>query len=283
MQDYAPKIFHEYIPSNSGIKKAIKKGRFIIDGKIAQTGTWIQKGQQIVLIASNESSQKVYEFPLKVLFEDETMAAILKPSGIKVSGNSFKTIANALLFNLNSSKEPDALSKPTPVHRLDSPTSGILLVAKTKTAQISLGKQFEDNLLQKQYTAIVQGEIHSKVKIETPIDGKEAETAFEILQVVKSLKYDQLSFLKVTPKTGRTHQIRIHLASIGHPIIGDKLYGDPNQNRSTGKGLFLSATQITFLHPKTKEQTTVEIDVPTKFTSLMNREQKRYSSNILRE
>ncbi len=278
LQDYAPKVFHKYIPSNSGIKKAIKCGRFLADGEIAKTGTWVQKGQHLELIESLESNQKVYEFPMNVLFEDEQMAAIMKPSGIKVSGNTFKTVANALLFNLTISNAPDFLAKPTPVHRLDSATSGILLIAKTKTAQIELGKQFENNLLQKQYCAIVQGEVHSKVNIDTPIDGKRAETSFEIIKVIKSVKYKELSCLKVAPKTGRTHQIRIHLASIGHPIIGDKLYGQQNQNRSNGKGLFLCASEITFLHPKTFKKTTIKIEVPSKFTSLLNREKRRYNT-----
>ncbi|WP_227807492.1 RluA family pseudouridine synthase [Lutibacter profundi] len=201
----------------------------------------------------------------------------MKPAGITVSGNAFKTIANALAFNLKKSSQQDALDIPTPVHRLDNQTSGILLIAKTKTAQIELGKQFTNQTIQKKYYAISIGKVTKNQNITLSIDGKFAETSFEIVKVVKSLKFNALTCLKISPKTGRTHQIRIHLASIGHPILGDKLYGN-KETLHKGKGLFLCASEIQFSHPKTSKIIHLKINIPHKFKSVFIRERRRWKT-----
>lgn len=277
MQEYATDIFKTYIPSKSGIKKAIKKGLIKVDNKSGLTATWIKPNQKIILHRENKP-EKQYKLKLQIVFEDDFIAIINKPAGILVSGNKFKTIANALAFNLIKSKQPDALAKPTPVHRLDTPTSGLLLIAKTKTAQISLGNQFKENTIKKTYHALVLGKPKSNKVIATPIGLKKAETYFEVLQTVSSVKNKALSLLKVIPKTGRTHQIRIHLSSIGFPIYGDKLYCPP-ENLKKHKGLFLAATSISLLHPKTLEKKYFNIAVPPKFTSLLKREKTYYNQN----
>lgn len=277
LQDYAPKIFDDYIPSHSGIKKAIKRGQFLANGVIAQTGTWINHGQVLELVEDETPQPKVYKFKLEVIFEDDHLAVIYKPSGLTVSGNSFKTVSNALPHNLKKGFLSDSLSWPTPVHRLDNQTSGLLLIAKTKTAQIELGKQFSNHTIQKIYCAIVVGETLINKIINFPIEQKDAETSFEIIKVVKSLKYQNLSCLKVYPKTGRTHQIRIHLAAIGHPVLGDKLYGE-NEFLHRGNGLFLCASEVKFMHPKTFETIHLKIDPPHKFKSLLIREKRRWNT-----
>lgn len=229
------------------------------------------------MLESPQAQPKIFECSLDVKYEDEEIAVINKPAGLSVSGNAYKTIYNALPFNLKKSKSKDSLPWPTPVHRLDNPTSGLLLIAKTKTAQIELGNQFNNQTIQKKYCTIVIGKIHTTQVIKTPIEAKEAETSFEIIKEINSLKYEQLSCLKVTPKTGRTHQIRIHLASIGHPILGDKLYGN-KETLHKGKGLFLCASEIKFLHPKTFKIIELKIEIPQKFNSMLVREKRRWNT-----
>jgi len=235
----------------------------------------VQFGQTIDLLETPQSQPKIFELPLEILFEDHHMAAIHKPAGFSVSGNAYKTIYNALPFNLKKSTEPDALPWPTPVHRLDNQTSGILLIAKTKIAQIALGNQFENHTILKKYCAIVIGKVLTNGKIKTPIEDKIAKTDFEVVCKVNSLRFAHLSLLNVFPKTGRTHQIRIHLATIGHPIFGDKLNVEEKMLHR-GKGLFLCAQEILFLHPKTSVEINLKIEIPHKFKSLLLREQRRW-------
>ena len=263
------------IPSRAGIKKAIKRGQFTLDGNIAVPGKWIEEGQVIELFDLVFPPSKEYYLDLEVLFEDAYMAVVNKPAGIVVSGNQFKTIENALPHNLESSNEVDVLAWPRPVHRLDSPTSGVLLVAKTRKAQINLGQQFEQKRIQKGYRAILIGEVEASGMITESIEGLESKSAFELISKVPSLQNGFLSLVNLYPLTGRTHQLRIHTASIGHPIMGDKLYGNQGQHIK-GKGLFLSAVSIEFKHPITKEDMSFIIDEPAKFKSLLNREESRF-------
>ncbi len=275
LSDYAPIAFNQIIASRKGIKKAIKKGAISINGKLATTAHWVKPGQLLTFHEIPLVKKRQLEMPLKVILEDDHLAVINKPAGIPVSGNQFRTIENALVYNLKPSSQKDCLSWPRPVHRLDALTCGLLLIAKTSKASVALNKQFQEKTIFKQYIAIVSGKAHEEGYLDQPIDQKQAFTAYKCLLKHRSIKNDWLSMLSVYPKTGRTHQIRIHLSQVGHPILGDKLYGIEG-NIKRGKGLFLCAVALSFEHPFNGNSVNVEIDPPPKFLKTMLREESMW-------
>lgn len=270
LQEYGVSIFAS-LPTKSSLKKALKKEIILLDGKPAKTSDWIIEGQEITLLEIENTVKKVFSLPLEVLFEDDGLAVVHKPAGIPTSGNYFKTINNALSFNLKESKAVDALPAPLPVHRLDNPTSGLLLIAKSKSAQVALNRLFQERKIQKTYHALVVGKVERDFRIKTPIAEKNAETAIEVIAHYL-IKGSHFSMVKALPKTGRTHQIRIHLSEHGHAIVGDKLYGKASEIIKSG-GLFLTATGLEFQHPITGEQLRLEQNLPKKFKKIGNSEE----------
>ncbi len=274
LYDYAQQIF-KTVPSRKGIKKAIAREEIIVDGEKTTTGLWVKPGQKIELLASNVNPPKAYHLKLKVVYEDEYLAVIDKPAGIPVSGNQFRTIQNALIGNIKDSQEEDALPWPKPVHRLDSPTSGLLLIAKTAAALVKLGQQFEQKEIQKKYNAIVIGKLSNNGTIDAEIEGLKSLTEYKLIISVPSLRNKHLSLVELFPKTGRTHQLRIHLSQLGFPILGDKIYGKEGEVLK-GKGLFLSAVELIFIHPTTQMPLTIELPLPNKFNTTLEREKTRW-------
>lgn len=265
-QEYAVGIF-KTIPTKSGIKKAIKKKLISIDGVLATTAKYISGGEKVDLFQSeNSSTFERLELTLEVLFEDDYLAIIYKPSGILVSGNKFVTITNALTQNLKKSNVSDAV-KPQPIHRLDYPTSGLLLIGKTNTAITALGKLFKDKQITKTYFAIAIGKMNPKGIINFDVDGKESNTEFEVLKTVKSERFEFLNLVKLLPKTGRKHQLRKHLFAIENPILGDKEYFLEDKVLN-GKGLFLHAATLDFIHPFTKDKISITKELPKKFIKI---------------
>jgi len=272
--DYGLQAFKEFTSRKSFIK-AIKRGEFRIDGKLATTARYIKTGMEIELLDLEIAPPEAYAIKLDVVYEDEDLAVIFKPAGIEVSGNKFKTVNNALLNNVKLSSRDDALKIPRPVHRLDFPTSGLLLIAKTRSALPDLGRQFEDKVVQKRYRAVVMGQIPESGILNNPINGQSAESHYQLVSTVKSIKSGTLSLIDLWPKTGRTHQLRIHTAELGYPILGDSLYG-PKGKILRGKGLFLCAVELNFKHPFTGEMIKIETEDPAKFAHFMQGEQRRW-------
>lgn len=266
LQEYAVGIFTT-ISTKSALKKVIKKGLIQVNNEISSTARFIHGGEIISLCAEEKpKTKKELKLKLKVLFEDDYLAIVYKPAGILVSGNEFMTIDNALEQNLEKSKQNDTI-RPRPVHRLDYPTSGLLLIGKTASSILALNKLFENKEIQKTYYAVTIGKMKPSGSIHLPIDGKESLSHFEVLETIVSERFDALNLVKLNPKTGRRHQLRKHLSEIGNPILGDHEYGKENLILK-GKGLYLHAATLGFIHPFIKEKMKIDSELPKKFEKL---------------
>jgi len=266
LQEYGVGIFMAAL-TKSALKKALKKKFIRVNDAIATSATFINGGECISLSIPEEvNPKKKLDFQLKVLFEDDHLAVIHKPAGIMVSGNSFKTITNALAQNIQTSTHPDA-TKPQPVHRLDYETTGVLLVGKTNSSIRALNKMFEDKKIEKTYYAVTIGEMNDRGKIASDIDGKKSLSNYTVFESVPSKRFGTLNLVKLDPKTGRRHQLRKHLSSINNPILGDKEYGIENLILN-GKGLYLHAYSLNFIHPFTNKQVYIKDELPQKFKKL---------------
>jgi 23S rRNA pseudouridine1911/1915/1917 synthase len=228
------------------------------------------------------------DIPLDVLYEDEYLMAICKPAGMVVHpapGQRQGTVVNALLFRWGQAGLADTL-RPGIVHRLDKDTSGVLLVAKDLRTQEQLARQFKERHVHKAYVAVVVGHFSAPVgEIALPIGrhpvdrkkmsvhARRSRTAVSRYQVVA--ESDGVSLVHLFPETGRTHQLRVHLAAIGHPIVGDKVYGTPRalRNRAPAAATFprqaLHAEAIRFLHPVSGAMLTIRAPYPADFSQLL--------------
>jgi len=250
----------------------LKKEFVTVNGDTASTATFIRGGETICLsIPEGASTLKRLNLPLEVLYEDEYLAAVRKPAGILVSGNRFKTIARALPHNLRPSTLPDA-TVPQPVHRLDYATTGILLAGKTSLSIRTLNKIFERKKIEKTYYAVAVGEMNQSGKITDSIDGKKAHTEYVVQASVPSERFGQLNLVRLIPGTGRRHQLRKHLSGIGNPVLGDATYGSEPLILK-GKGLYLHAFSLKFVHPFTQQKISITDELPEKFRKIFTNHQ----------
>ena len=261
--------------SKSAANKAIQGQRLFLNGKMAQVSDMVENGDKIELKGSGVKKIKKYDLDLEIIFEDDYLIAVNKPSGIAVNGNRNKTVENALADKNHNNKFADVLPHPVAIHRIDVPTTGIVLLAKTKKALIEVSKAFQKNQVSKEYVAVVHGKTPQNGRISFPIKNKNAITQFETMEVVGSRIFDHLSLVKLIPITGRTHQLRIHMQQEGHFIVGDKMYAD-GKKTIFGKGLMLCARSISFQHPATKETINLHIKYPKKFRHILDREKKLF-------
>ena len=256
------------IHSRKAFKNAIKQGLIKLNSCTAFTADYISGGEIIEIYKSNKPTTKpAIDLKIDVIYEDDYLAIVNKPAGMVVSGNKKWTLENSLSGNLKPSTQKDSLPCPEPIHRLDFPTSGALLIGKTAQSIIVLNKLFEEREIQKTYYAVTIGSIADHGQIETPIESKAAITEFKIIESIESPRFGYLNLTELKPQTGRRHQLRIHMASLGNPILGDTKYGQDGLVLK-GKGLYLQSSSLKFKHPITDETIHAKIALPKKFKKL---------------
>lgn len=277
INDYLIGVFTA-IPTRKSIKKAIRKERILIDGKIARSGNWVEDGMRIELLEDDPKKFPNYEMDLEVVYEDDYFAIVNKPAGLVSSGNQLRTLQNALAANIKPSSKEDAIQPPKLVHRLDSATSGLIIVAKNAQSARILGQMLERQEIKKKYLAIVIGDSKENDRIDKKIHDKEALSILIKKEALPSEKFGILSLVELYPQSGRTHQLRIHMAECHHPILGDRLYGNKAQDLK-GKGLFLVALGLEFDHPASGNKMKFEIPMPKKFQKYWDGVKKRNASS----
>jgi 23S rRNA pseudouridine1911/1915/1917 synthase len=261
--------------SRSRLQDWIDQGRVLVDGS-AQKRSYLLKGSEQVQVAPGELPPlraTPEDLPIQVLYEDADVIAINKPAGMVVhtgAGRHSGTLVNAVLHRFGKLSGVGGELRPGIVHRLDRFTSGVILIARNDTAHRHLAEQFASRQVEKIYVALVHGALKSDAgRITAPITrdpvtrvrmtarlarGRQAITSYQVLK-----RFKEYTLLEVKIGTGRTHQIRVHLASIGHPVVGDKLYGAPASELGR---YFLHARQIAFTGPVTGERITIAAPLP---------------------
>ena len=273
--------------SRSRIQQWIKGGHITVDGRAAKASDELKPGQTVDVHPASAPPLRAFaeEIPLDILYEDEHLVAVNKPAGMVVhlgAGQTEGTLVNALLGRYGALSTGGEAERPGIVHRLDKDTSGVLLVARNDAAHLRLAEQFSTRKIGKVYLALVQGVVpgdHSR--IDKPIErdprhrlrmtarsgvGRKSITEYTEIDRVPVSK-PAFTLLEVRILTGRTHQIRAHMASIGHPVAGDELYG-------AAKGplnrFFLHAHRIEFTHPATGKAMTLEAPLPPELVAWLD-------------
>ena len=264
--------------TRSQIKKSIEDGLTKVNEKETKSGKVLKEGDEVEFEVKEYETDVVPEdIPLDIVYEDDELAVINKPQGMTVHpavGNFSGTLVNALLYHFKSVSDVGGETRPGIVHRIDKDTSGLLVVAKTNRAHLSLAKQIASKTCKRTYLALVEGVVkNDKGKIDKPIgrsttdrkkmainySGRPAVTHFKVID-----RYKDASLVQFDLETGRTHQIRVHSKDMGHPIIGDKAYGFKNQ-RFNLEGQLLHARKLVLMHPVTGEKMEFEAPLPDYF------------------
>lgn len=265
--------------TRNAVKKALKRAEITLDGEVVESSRRVRLGQRVVQLEPQSRAAKPFLLAVEVVFEDEHIAAVHKPAGLRVNGAAFRTLENTLQHNLSRSEVPGALRTPRVAHRLDLPTQGLVLCAKTPEALIGLGRAFQERRVRKTYRALAVGSLPGSGEFDVPVDGRSAHTLWRSLGVTRCLKSPDthITRLELSPVTGRRHQLRCHLAERGHPIIGDGDYTPADIPLLRGNGLFLAAVRLQLTHPVTEEPLDIETAEPAKFASLIARESRRWN------
>jgi 23S rRNA pseudouridine1911/1915/1917 synthase len=273
-------------PSRSKVKSLIENGGVLVNGKEEKSHYELRLSDVITYqeYTNKPLSLEGENIPLNVVYEDDDLLVINKPAGLVVhpgNGHFSGTLVNALIFHEEQLANPDDLVRPGLVHRIDKDTSGLLCIAKTDFAFEGLAKQLSDHSMHREYYTLVKGTIYENDgKIDAPIGrdrihptrfavdanfGKEAVTYFHVMKRYR----DPYTFVSCRLLTGRTHQIRVHMEYIGHPIIGDPLYGVGNKTLYD-KGQLLHAYRLTFTHPRSGKEVSFEAPLPDYFQKILD-------------
>lgn len=285
--------------SRSYIKKLVEQGFVYVNGEeVRKPSKKVKRGDRVILNVPEPEPLEVKpeNIPIDIIYEDEDIAVVFKPCGLVVHpspGYTSGTLVNALLYHLRNLSSIGGFERPGIVHRLDRETMGIMVVAKNDTAHRKLSEEFAERRTEKLYRAIVKGvpqQDHGV--IELPIgrhpvqrkkfsvfspSSKPAKTEFWVLERFRKL---DISLLKVKIHTGRTHQIRVHLSSLGFPVLGDRTYGFKRSsvpeeiNDLMGECNMLLAYRLGFHHPGTGEWRVFEIENPEPFKSVLEKIRK---------
>jgi 23S rRNA pseudouridine1911/1915/1917 synthase len=272
--------------SRSQIQRLIEDHNVLVDGQPTKAGYRIRGKEQIeIRLPKPVAAAAVAEpIPLEIIYEDADLAVVNKPAGMVVhvgAGVNRGTLVNALLHHFGQLSQSGGTERPGIVHRLDKQTSGLLVVAKNDFSHLSLSRQFQMRTVTKRYLALVHGEFgkdHGEIKAPIGRDrvhrikmstraslAREAHTSFQVRE-----RFPKFTLLELRIKTGRTHQIRVHLSSMKHPVVGDTLYGAPGRIVLPGTRLsvptlqrnFLHAAVLEFSHPRTQELLQFSCELP---------------------
>ena len=273
--------------TRSFIGKMIEENLVLYNGKPSKASTKIKTGDKIELFEKEPEplAVKGEEIPLEIVYEDDDLMVINKPRGMVVHpapGHTSGTLVNAVLSHAGESLSSiNGVLRPGIVHRIDKDTSGLILVCKNDFSHKALAKQLEEHSITRRYHAICSGRLKEEQgTVSAPIGrdeknrkqqainykhGKEAITHYRLLENLQNA-----SLLECRLETGRTHQIRVHMKSIGHPLLGDPLYG-PKKNLYAIKGQALHAMVLGFVHPRSEEYMEFSADYPEDFQKLLNK------------
>ena len=272
--------------SRTMIQKLIENGEILVNGQKKKISYKVNINDEISInIPEPEKTDlKPQDIPLDIVYEDNDIIVVNKPKGMVVhpaNGNPDGTLVNAIMaISKNSLSGIGGKIRPGIVHRLDKDTSGIIIVAKNDKAHINLSKQIKDREVKKIYIALVKGSVNeNEATIDMPIgrstkdrkkmtvrkDGKQAITHFKVLK-----RYLNYTLLEVKIDTGRTHQIRVHMAEIGHPVVGDIVYSK-GKNEFGVVGQMLHAKSLDFTHPTTGKKMHLEAELPQYFKEVIEK------------
>ena len=273
--------------TRSSVKKLIDSGLVTVNGKKCKPSQPISSGDSIEATVPDavEYSAKPENIPIEIIYEDKDLAVVNKPQGMTVhlgNGNIDGTLVNALLYKLDSLSGINGVIRPGIVHRIDKDTSGLLVVAKNDRAHIALSKQIAEKTCRRTYLALLEGNLKTdkgtvttyigrspsdriKMAVVPPDKGKLAITEYEVLK-----RNENFTLCRFDLKTGRTHQIRVHAKYLGHPVVGDTVYGVKKQKFKLN-GQLLHAFRLAFIHPSTGKEMVFEAPLPDYFEEILNK------------